>query len=189
MLAVSYNYYFCIQIESVMGGRKRLKRSVKYSAIIGLINFVLFAVKIMPWKWTSFMCAQLGILGFYLVKKERLKTIKNLTIAYGTEKSDAEIYLLAREVFYNLGRGAAELAIKLNTDTEEAYFHNVEIIGREHADIRLNGWGKEVDYNMFPDEESLLKSQVNNVDAHSSFGNPLFIIMVILEFIIIPVQT
>ncbi len=124
-----------------MGGRKRLKRSVKYSAIIGLINFVLFAVKIMPWKWTSFMCAQLGILGFYLVKKERLKTIKNLTIAYGTEKSDAEIYLMAREVFYNLGRGAAELAIKLNTDTEEAYFKNVEVEGFAHAEKAI-GRGK-----------------------------------------------
>lgn len=117
-----------------MGGAKRLKRSVKYSAIIGLINFILFIVKILPWKWTSYLCAQLGILGFYLVKKERLKTIKNLTIAYGAEKSDAEIYLMAREVFYNLGRGAAELAIKLNTDTREAYFSNVEVVGFEHAE-------------------------------------------------------
>lgn len=117
-----------------MGGGKRLKRSVKYSAIIGLVKFILFTVKIMPWKWTSSMCAHLGILGFYLVKKERIKTIKNLTIAYGAEKSDAEINLMAREVFYNLGRGAAELAIKLNTDTEEEYFRNVEVIGREHAE-------------------------------------------------------
>jgi KDO2-lipid IV(A) lauroyltransferase len=116
-----------------MRGAKGLKRSVKYSAIIGLINVVLFKVKIMPWKWTSYLCAQLGVLGFYLVKKERLKTIKNLTIAYGKEKSDAEIYKMAKDVFYNLGRGAAELGIKLNTDTEEKYFKNVEVVGIEHA--------------------------------------------------------
>lgn len=117
-----------------MRGAKRLKRSVKYSAIIGLINFILFMVKILPWKWTSYLCAQLGVLGFYLVKKERLKTIKNLTIAYGKEKSDTEIYKMAREVFYNLGRGAAELAIKLNTNTKEKYFSNVEVVGTEHTD-------------------------------------------------------
>lgn len=122
------------QIESIMRGAKRLKRSAKYSAIIALINTILFIVKILPWKWTSYLCSQLGILGFYLVKKERLKTIKNLTIAYGAEKSEHEIYLMAREVFYNLGRGAAELAIKLNTDTKEAYFSNVEVEGFEHAE-------------------------------------------------------
>jgi KDO2-lipid IV(A) lauroyltransferase len=120
-----------------MGKGKRLKTYVKYSAIIGLINFILFIVKIIPWKWISYLCGQLGILAFYLVKKERLKTIKNLTIAYGEEKSETEIYKMAKEVFYNLGRGAAELAIKLNTNTEEAYFSNVEIIGWEHADNAL----------------------------------------------------
>jgi len=43
-----------------------------------------------------------------------------------------------------------------------------------HADIRLQGWGKEIDYNLFPDEESLLKAQIFNVDANSSYGDPLF---------------
>jgi KDO2-lipid IV(A) lauroyltransferase len=113
---------------------KRLKRSVKYAAIIGLIKFILFTVKIMPSRWTSYLCARLGILAFHLVKKERQKTINNLTIAYGEEKTQTEIYRMARDVFYNLGRGAAELAVKLNTNTEKAYFRNVEVIGREHAD-------------------------------------------------------
>lgn len=120
-----------------MGRRTKLIRAAKYSAIIGLINFILFIVKIMPRKWTSYFCAQLGVLGFYLVKKERLKTINNLTIAYGEEKSEDEIYRMARDVFYNLGRGAAELAVKLNADTKEAYFSNVEIEGFEHTEKAL----------------------------------------------------
>ncbi|NJN24721.1 MAG: lysophospholipid acyltransferase family protein [Cyclobacteriaceae bacterium] len=86
-----------------------------------------------PWKWTSYLCAQLGVLGFYLVKKERLKTIAHLTTAYGHEKSSREIFEMARKVFYNLGRGAAELGIKLNADTKTAYFSNVEVEGVEHA--------------------------------------------------------
>ena len=116
-----------------MGRKKEIKRSVKYSAIIGLINLLLFLVRIFPWKWTSNLCGQLGIIAFYLVKKERLKTIKNLTIAYGEKKSDAEIYKMAREVFYNLGRAAAELGIKLRTNKKEKYFSNVEVIGLEQA--------------------------------------------------------
>lgn len=117
-----------------MGRRKRFSRSVKYSAIIALINIILFIVKLLPWKWTSYFCGQLGVLGFYLVKKERLKTIQHLTIAYGNEKSKAEIEGMAKDVFYNLGRGAAELAIKLKTDTKQGYFSNVEVKGFEHAE-------------------------------------------------------
>ena len=116
-----------------MGRKKNLKRSVKYSAIIGLINLLLFIVRILPWKWTSYFCGQLGIIAFYLVKKERRKTIKNLTIAYGEEKTEAEIYKMAREVFYNFGRGAAEIAVKFNISDKEKYFSNVELIGVEHV--------------------------------------------------------
>ncbi len=48
------------------------------------------------------------------------------------------------------------------------------IILTEHKDIRLQAWGKEVDFNLFPDETALLKAQKNGVDAHSIFGNPNF---------------
>ncbi|MCK0191714.1 PDZ domain-containing protein [Arenibacter sp. F20364] len=49
------------------------------------------------------------------------------------------------------------------------------IVMTDHKDIRLQAWGKEVDYNLFPDEETLLKAQKNNTDLHSLFGNPNFI--------------
>ncbi|WP_235114749.1 right-handed parallel beta-helix repeat-containing protein [Cyclobacterium qasimii] len=45
----------------------------------------------------------------------------------------------------------------------------------KHFPIRLTGWGKEVDYNLFPDAASLALAQENNTDANSLFGNPLFI--------------
>ena len=43
-----------------------------------------------------------------------------------------------------------------------------------HADIMLSAWGKEVDFNLFPDEEALLKARINGVDMHSTAGNPGF---------------
>jgi KDO2-lipid IV(A) lauroyltransferase len=69
-----------------------------------------------------------------MLKKERIKTINNLTIAYGETKSPEEIREMAKEVFTNLGRGAAELAIKLNVNDPDEYFSNVEVIGKEHAE-------------------------------------------------------
>ena len=117
---------------------RQFRKSFKYSIIIGFIKVLLFVVKIMPWSWTSRICAHLGVLGFYVLKKERIKTIKNLTIAYGKERSDADIYKMAKEVFHNLGRGVAEIAIKSNVNDKEKYFRNVEVVGLEHVKDAYN---------------------------------------------------
>ena len=117
-----------------MGQVKKLRKSTKYLLIIGLIKFILFVVKILPWTWTSYFCGQLGKLAYYVVNEERRKTISNLTIAYGDEKSKAEIVQMAKEVFENLGRSAAEAAIKLRMTDKEKYFRNVEVEGMEYAE-------------------------------------------------------
>ena len=49
------------------------------------------------------------------------------------------------------------------------------IVSTNHKDIRLNGWGKEIDNNLFPDMESLEKARKHNVDKNSIYGDPLFI--------------
>ena len=49
------------------------------------------------------------------------------------------------------------------------------IMMTDHKDIRLLGWGKEVDHNLFPDESALQQAQANGTDSHSSFGDPLFV--------------
>jgi len=113
---------------------KKLRNSIKYSLILFFIRGILVIVRILPWNWTSILCDRLGLLSFYIIKKERLKTIKNLTIAYGEEKNAAEIYSMAKEVFINLGRAGAELTIKLNIDDKETFFKNVEVVGMEHAE-------------------------------------------------------
>ena len=118
-----------------MGKWKKLRKSMKYSLILAGIRIVLFKVRILPWKWTSYFCAQLGLLAFYILKKERAKAIQNLTIAYDSEKSTSEIRDMAKEVFVNLGRAGAELAIKLHVNDPVKYFSNVEVIGKEHAEM------------------------------------------------------
>lgn len=117
-----------------MSNLKKLRKSIKYSLILVFIRFILLIVRILPWKWTSFFCAGLGGLVYYILRKERRKTIRNLTIAYGNEKSPVQIRKMARKVFINLGRAGAELAIKLNVNDPETYFSNVEVVGKEHAE-------------------------------------------------------
>lgn len=117
-----------------MGKLKKIRKSIKYSLLIGFIRFMLFVIQLLPWKWTSLLCDRLGLVAFYLVKKERNKTINGLTTAYGAEKSQAEIYAMAREVFTNFGRAAAELAIKLNMDDKEKYFRNLEVVNAQYPD-------------------------------------------------------
>ncbi|MFC2097708.1 right-handed parallel beta-helix repeat-containing protein [Bacteroidota bacterium] len=48
------------------------------------------------------------------------------------------------------------------------------IVSTNHKDIRLKAWGKEVDYNLFPDREELEEARKNGIDSNSIFGDPLF---------------
>lgn len=52
-------------------------------------------------------------------------------------------------------------------------FHK-NIVMTEYKDIRLEGWGKEVDSNLFPNEKALNKARENGTDSNSIFENPLF---------------
>ncbi|WP_405296605.1 PDZ domain-containing protein [Algibacter sp. Ld11] len=56
--------------------------------------------------------------------------------------------------------------------SEDVFKHN--IVQKAYQDVGLLGWGKELDYNFFPNEESMMKSQIYNRDMHSDFGNPMF---------------
>ena len=57
-------------------------------------------------------------------------------------------------------------------NSRDVFKHN--IVGDGYQDIGLLGWGKELDYNLFPTEESMMKSQIYNRDMHSIYGNPMF---------------
>lgn len=48
------------------------------------------------------------------------------------------------------------------------------IVGRSYQDVGLLGWGKEMDYNFFPNEVTMMKSQIYGRDIHSAFGDPMF---------------
>lgn len=50
-----------------------------------------------------------GALGFYVVTRQRKKTLEHLRTAYGNQKSEAEIRKIGREVFENLAMTGVEV--------------------------------------------------------------------------------
>ena len=54
----------------------------------------------------------------------------------------------------------------------DVFKHN--IVQKAYQDVGLLGWGKELDYNFFMNEESMIKSQIYGRDLHSAFGDPMF---------------
>lgn len=49
------------------------------------------------------------------------------------------------------------------------------IVTKAYRDIRLLGWGKEVDFNLLPTKEALEIAKLNATDKNSDFGNPKFL--------------
>ncbi len=55
----------------------------------------------------------------------------------------------------------------------DVFKHN--IVTAPYFPIQVKFWGKEADYNVFPNEESLLKAQGNGTDQHSVYGPAEFV--------------
>ena len=49
------------------------------------------------------------------------------------------------------------------------------IVTKPYYPIQVNEWGKEVDFNLFPDEIALQMAQKNKTDEHSVAGDPMFV--------------
>ena len=84
---------------------KRIKNNIIYWGALFLVKVVSFipvdtAVKIGKIG---------GRLAFYILKTERKRTLKNLYLAFGNEKNDKEIKIIARKVFENLGKNLFEV--------------------------------------------------------------------------------
>lgn len=54
----------------------------------------------------------------------------------------------------------------------DVFRHN--IVTAAYRPISVSYWGKEVDYNLFPDSLDLAEARTRGTDAHSAYGNPLF---------------
>jgi KDO2-lipid IV(A) lauroyltransferase len=84
--------------------RKRIKNWFIYILVKGGLRWLNRVQRSIAIKFLQ----NLSLSGFYLVRSESQKTIKHLTMVYGKEKDEQEIYQMAKAVFLNLGRNMAD---------------------------------------------------------------------------------
>jgi KDO2-lipid IV(A) lauroyltransferase len=111
---------------------KQIRKNIKYTLLVAAIKVLLVVIRLLPRRISMRIGAGLGALAFRLIKEERLKTINNLTVAYGKEKSAAEIAAMAREVWVNLGKSGVEFAIRMGQEDPEDFFRDLEVRGNEY---------------------------------------------------------
>ena len=99
--------------------KNRFRRKFLYF----LALFVRFFLKRLPPSWGVATGALFGKIAFWILAKERHKTLGHLTVAFGTEKSAREILKIGEAVFQNLGKTVAELIYfpKITEETVEAW--------------------------------------------------------------------
>ncbi len=85
-----------------------LKKRIKNTLIYYLVMAMVGLLRALPRSTALAMMRGFGSLAFTLAGKEREKTIRHLTWAYGQEKSAAEIERMGRAVFRNLAAAAAD---------------------------------------------------------------------------------
>ena len=107
------------KIIQVRGIRKSVKEVSRGNIVKKWVQWVIyfcvrgfmFFLRLLPRRAALAMMKRLGLAAFYLVKSKRLRAIRNLTAAFGHEKSPSQIRLIARQSFSNFGVFAADAVL------------------------------------------------------------------------------
>jgi KDO2-lipid IV(A) lauroyltransferase len=89
-------------------------------------------VNLLPEGFSLWMGRQMGFFAFHLVRDRRQIALQNLHIAFGQEKSEDEIRVLAKKAFQNLGMTAIEFFRIPKMDAED-FKEKVQIEGLDQA--------------------------------------------------------
>ena len=87
--------------------KKKFYRPILYVLLMTARGFF----SLLPFKVGFMFGGFLGKLAFYCIPKEKKKTLANLRLAFGAEKTEKELEILGARVFQNYGYMAAELAL------------------------------------------------------------------------------
>ena len=90
-------------------------------------------LRALPRKPAILMTRNLGRMAFYVDGKDRRRTFRHLSKAFGKEKSRAEIVDLARRVFLHFGTTAAD-AVRIPKLIREGLDSLITVEGREHLE-------------------------------------------------------
>jgi len=87
---------------------KYFKKIIRWMAFCALQGVALF-VRYPSWRFGVRIGGWLGVMMFYLLKKERTRSIESLKVAYGSQRSTEELSRIVRKNFRNLGKGLVEI--------------------------------------------------------------------------------
>ena len=106
-----------------------------------LLKLVYVIIIILPYKISVFLGTFFGSLAYAILTKYRNITLNNLRLAFAGEKDEREIKRIARDVFRNLGRTAAECLSLRKFDREAVKRLIVEEDYRPLKEILSKGKG------------------------------------------------
>ncbi|MBI3803411.1 MAG: lysophospholipid acyltransferase family protein [Nitrospirae bacterium] len=108
-------------------------KKILRSLIFFSLTSIAFLTRRLSWKWGVRLGGAIGTVLFYSLRRERARSLEGLRIAFGTGKSDAELYHIMRRSFQNLGKGLIEI---LNFDhlKPEEIGSLIAVEGEEYLD-------------------------------------------------------
>jgi Kdo2-lipid IVA lauroyltransferase/acyltransferase len=105
-------------------------KKVKNDIIYYFIRAIIFFLNIVPRSSALFIGSLLGFVAYLLLRKDRHKAFRHLSLAFGDKLSRSESKSIARRLFLNIGRNAVDV-IRLRKHYDEVS-PLVMIEGREH---------------------------------------------------------
>lgn len=113
---------------------KQFRRDTRSRVLCPVFRLSITLCRILPGSWAHACFASLGSLAYYVIGRDRKRTIVHLTEAYGAEYPKHRIRQMAREVFRNLGHSFADLLIAQSITTKEQLDRMLTVEGAEHLE-------------------------------------------------------
>lgn len=117
-----------------MDSKKIRKTISRFFGWIGLISSSLI-IKVIPQSAIYCFAENLAVLGYIIARKQREIALESLTIAFGKEKSEAQIKQIAKDCFIFMAKAGLELLLFM--DRPALLKKRIEFVGRENLDAAL----------------------------------------------------
>lgn len=87
----------------------KISKKLVRSFIFAALTLVAFLTRPLSWKWGVRLGGVIGVLLYYLLRRERAKSLEGLRIAFGADKPERELHHILKKSFQNLGKGLIEI--------------------------------------------------------------------------------
>jgi KDO2-lipid IV(A) lauroyltransferase len=110
---------------------KHLK-NFKYLLLYVFVRYLIWVACILPRGFVMWWFGLLGNVSFHVLRGERTKAIRHLKTAYRKSKTEAEYYIIAKNVFINAGKNIVDVLRFPTIKSLQDYRKIVKTEGEEH---------------------------------------------------------